>query len=93
MQWNPGKWELTSRLFGGFGVRERAHFHPVGQTPGGKFRRGRRQEGNHQVTETERDEERRPETELDMKERSRKHLEDNKTLVCSPNPPSLSHYD
>lgn len=81
MQWNPGKWELTGRLFRGFGIRERAHFHPVGQAPGGKCHRGRRQEGNRQATETERGEERTPEKELDMKERSRKHLGDNETLV------------
>lgn len=28
--------KLTDRLFRGFGIRERAHFHPVGQSPGGK---------------------------------------------------------
>lgn len=35
MQWNPGKQKLTDRLFRGFWIRERAHFDPVGQSPGG----------------------------------------------------------
>lgn len=38
MQWNPGKQKLTDRLFRGFWIRERAHFHPVGQSPGGMCR-------------------------------------------------------
>lgn len=54
MQWNPGKQKLTDRLFRGFWIRESAHFHPVGQSPGEmcsrtKSQRGWRQEENYQV--------------------------------------------
>lgn len=47
--------KLTGRLFRGFWVRERAHFHPVGQPPGGGgatgqrgWRRRRREEEERQ---------------------------------------------
>lgn len=48
MQWNPGKQKLTDRLFRGFWIRERAHFHPVGQSPGGKCRRTKRVEAGRE---------------------------------------------
>lgn len=35
MKWYPRKQKLTDRLFRGFWIRERAHFDPVGQSPGG----------------------------------------------------------
>lgn len=34
--------KLTGRLFRGFWVRECAHFHPVGQSPGGGGATGQR---------------------------------------------------
>lgn len=57
--------KLTGRLFRGFGVRERAHFHPVGQPPGGggatgqrgrrQRRRRRREERNTREVKREKD--------------------------------------
>jgi len=53
MQLNPEKQKLTGRLFRGFWIRECAHFHPVGQSPGEmcgrtESQRGWRQEESHQ---------------------------------------------
>lgn len=54
MQWNPAQ-KLTDGVFRGFWIRERAHFHPVGQSPGGEKRRTERgggRKGCRQVSET-----------------------------------------
>lgn len=45
MQWNPRKQKLTDRLFRGFWIRECAHFHPVGQSPGEMCSRTKSQRG------------------------------------------------
>lgn len=45
MQENPGKQKLTGSLIRGFWIRECAHFHPVGQSPGGMSSRSTEDEG------------------------------------------------
>lgn len=48
VQTDAEKQKLTDRLFRGFWIRERAHFHPVGQSPGGKRRRTERVEAGRE---------------------------------------------
>lgn len=77
MQRNPGKQRLTDRLFRGFWIRECAHFHPVGQSPGRERRRTKKKKpkrmgGRKRIIRSEKHSE--PKVEEDMSDGWNKDL-------------------
>lgn len=81
MQRNPAQ-KLTDGVFRGFWIREGAHFHPVGQSPGGEKRRTERGGGRKRVVRCQKQEVR-GETEKNIghDRENRKYLKINKTFV------------